>query len=261
MAIKVAIVNQKGGVGKTTTTIELASTLKNMENKVLIVDFDQQANLTTYSLSDEVIDKPLTIWEVLHGECTTEEAIISGPYYDFIKCTAQMSIADREFTSPDAVYFLSDVLEAVEDQYDYIIIDTNPSRNILLNMAYAASDYGILITECDNGSIDGLRMILKDVRDLKNSKHSITNINIAGVVLNKFEKTNMHDVALEKIEDLLEEYSLDQAFICTVKKTIKLSTCKEFTEPLQKLDYYSDSAKDFRMIAHNLVDMVKGDNK
>lgn len=253
MARKISISNQKGGVGKTTTAIELAATLTDMDRKVLVVDFDQQANLSRYTITEETGDNEFSIYNVLRAECSAKEAVIHGPYYDLIKCTGQMSKADREFIDTDAVYYLSDVLEGVDSDYDYIIIDTNPGRNIMLQMAYAASDDIVLVTECDDGSIDGLRMIIRDVSALSSGKHPITKAKIKGIVFNKVESTNMHEVAPDKIKAIINEpeFNLgDDVFLLTVRKSIKLSECKELRKPLQAHKHFSDAARDFRMIAH-----------
>ena len=252
MAKVICVVNQKGGVGKTTTSIELAATLSLLETKVLLVDLDQQSNVTCYTQLDdgEKIDK--TVWEVLNAECLTKDAIVKSKYYDLLPASKALSKAEVNFRGADAIYCLSDILEDVQNTYDYIIIDTNPARNILLNMSYVASDYGLLVTEADKGSIEGLLEIVSDIKAMQNSKHNITHIEIVGFVLNKYENTTMHKLGVETLEEIKKREELDKAFIQTIRKTIKMSECKEIGVPLQDYAYFSDAAKDFRMVAHHI---------
>ena len=247
MGKTICVVNQKGGVGKTSVTIELAASLTDLDYKVLVVDLDQQSNISFYtSLSTPIKN---TIWEVLNAECLTEDAIIPGKYYDFIPASKALSKSEVAFSGADAVYCLSDVLQDVKSVYDYIIIDTNPARNILLNMSYIASDGAVLVTEADKGSIEGLLEIIKDIKAMQNSRHIKTNVTIAGFVLNKMENTVMHHMAVETLKEIKEEQKLDDAFIISVRKTIKMSECKEHELPLQAYAHFSDAAMDFRRIA------------
>lgn len=257
MAKIVSVVNQKGGVGKTTTSIEIASFLTMSDKKVLLVDFDQQCNATMYSKNTDNSCK-YTIWDVLNAKCSTKNTISKSKYYDYIMGSAELSKAEKTFLDHDAIYYLGDVLESVASDYDYIIIDNSPSRNILLNMAYAASDAAILVTECDDGSISGLKQILGDINALKTGKHSVSHMKIAGIVLNKYENTIMHQTSLEALDMLKEKWGIEDAFVSTVRKTVKLSEVKSFKTTLQEgKNYFSSAAQDFRMVVHNLMDNLE----
>jgi chromosome partitioning protein len=252
MATTICIVNQKGGVGKTTTTIELAATLTEMEKKVLVVDLDQQSNISFYTMLDDGEEIKNTVWEVLKGDCLTAEAIVKSKYYDLLPASKALSNAEVQFRGGDSIFLLADILEEVQETYDYIVIDTNPARNILLNMAYLASDKAIIVSESDKGSIEGLLEIIRDIKKMQNSKHMSVKVQIAGFVLNKMENTTMHKMGLETLEKIKEQEGLNDAWVLPVKKTIKISECKEVGVPLQDYAYFTDTAQEFRMIAHRI---------
>ncbi len=253
MAKIISVVNQKGGVGKTTTSIEIASFLTISDKRTLLIDFDQQCNATMYSQNIEDLPK-YTIWDVLNAKCSTKEAIAKSKFYDYIRGSAELSKAEKTFLDHDAIYYLGDILESIQSDYDYIIIDNSPSRNILLNMAYAASDAAVLVSECDDGSISGLTQIMGDINALKTGKHSVSHMIIAGIVLNKYENTIMHQISLETLEMLKEKWGIPEAFVCTVRKTVKLSEVKSFKTTLQEgKNYFSNAAQDFRMVIHNVI--------
>ena len=251
MSKTVCVVNQKGGVGKTSTTIEIAATLTENGYRTLVVDLDQQCNISYYTKLNSKITN--TVWEVLNAQCLTNDAIVSGEYYDLLPASKALSKSEVAFTGADAVYCLADVLEDVKNDYDYIIIDTNPARNILLNMAYIASDLAVIVTEADKGSIEGLIEIIKDIKAVQESRHIHTNVKIAGFVLNKMENTVMHQLGVQTLEDIKNDEGLEDAFVMCVRKTIKMSECKEHEKPLQAYAHYSDAALDYRKIVDRLV--------
>ncbi len=247
----ICVVNQKGGVGKTSTTIEIASTLTDEEYKTLVVDLDQQCNISYYTKLNTEIKN--TVWEVLNAQCLTGDAIIKGEYYDLLPASKALSKSEVAFSGADAVYCLADVLEDVKDTYDYIVIDTNPARNILLNMAYIASDLAVIVTEADKGSIEGLLEIIKDIKAIQNSRHINSHVKIGGFVLNKMENTVMHQLGLETLEDIRKEEDLNDAFVLRVRKTIKMSECKEHEKPLQAYAHFSEAAMDYRKIVSHIT--------
>ena len=162
-----AIANQKGGVAKSTSCWEIGSCLSDLGYKVLVIDFDQQSNLTGYVNADKT--KP-SIYDVLKADKTIEEAIQETEDFDFISASEKLSKADKEFSAPEDIYLLKEVLSFVENQYDFTIIDNSPSRNSLLNMSYIAANYMIIPTECDTGSIDGIDAIYGDLKKYRKLK-------------------------------------------------------------------------------------------
>ena len=186
----IAVANQKGGVAKSTTCWEIGTCLKDMGYKVLVIDFDQQSNLTGYVNADRM--KP-SIYDCLKAEATMEEAIQTTDDFDFISASEKLSKADKEFSAPEDIYLLKELLKFIEEDYDFAIVDNSPSRNSLLNMSYIAADFVIIPTECDTGSIDGIDAIYGDLS--KYRKINWTNAQVAALILTKFENTAMHTLA------------------------------------------------------------------
>lgn len=247
----IAIANQKGGVGKTTTSIELAASLSTEGKKVLLIDFDQQCNMTKYVGIDS---EPPTINEVLHGDSPIADAIRKLDLYDVIPASTALSAADRSFTDAADIFLLQDALEIIRDDYDYnyVIIDNSPARNILLNMAYIASDYVLIPTECDAGSLDGILAVNTDLRKFREGRHAFSKARIMGFILTKYERTTMHSDSYKELEDMRDVIEPD-AFIMTVRKSIVASETKVIQKSLQEADKYSKPAIDYRKIAEEVI--------
>ncbi len=250
----ISVINQKGGVGKTTTTIELASCFSILKYKTLVIDLDQQCNASKYVNAD--MSKP-DIFKVLNVECSIAEAIQTIPLnkdasIDFIIASEALSKADRKFTDFDDIYLLHDVVEAIKDDYDYIFIDNCPSRSIMMTMSYYASDYIVTPTDCDEGSVDGIDKIYSDIMALRNSKHSTISAKMLAIILNKYEKTSMHQAAYEDLIAAAKN-NADNPKVYIVRKSIVASECKTFRESMQVYKPDSNPAIDYMNIAKDII--------
>ncbi len=251
----IAIANQKGGVGKTTSTIELATAIHKKGKRVLVIDFDQQCNLSKYTNADT--SKP-TIADVLQGESSVTDAIQSvDGFFDLIQGAEELSKADKQFTDLEDQYLLADIAEIIQDDYDYVFIDNSPSRNILLTMAYIASDNVIIPTECDEGSKDGIVAIEGDINKLTNGRHAVSHAKVMGYILTKHEKTIMHDLALEDLQELASEKD-PAPFIMSIHKSINLSKVKTLRTSVTEYEKDGKPAQDYLAIANEIIRRVEG---
>ena len=256
MAYTICIANQKGGVGKTTTTIEIAASLYDEGRRVLVIDFDQQRNLSKYVGAD--LSLP-SIYQVLNGECRVTDAIQqTADGFDIIPASDELSMADKKFTDPtEDIFLLADAIELVKDNYDYVIIDNSPSRNVLIQMSYVAADGIIMPTESDIGSIDGIYAIYADVMKFKNNRNKLSHAEFLGFILNKYEKTNIYALAIENLETAKKQINED-AFIIPVRKASVASEAKTMMESIQKYKKWSTTAIDYRKVATEIIKKVEG---
>lgn len=250
MAIVISIANQKGGVGKTTTSIELAACLKNHGYKILAIDLDQQANLTRY-ISANPYNKGII--DVLKGTSSAEDVIQHTDEFDVISASEELSKADKEFSDPLDVLNLKKYLKPISKIYDFIIIDNSPSRNVLLNMTYIAADYFIIPAEAEEGSISGIKSIFKDLKKYKDEDWS--NAEVLGILLTKFERTGMHEYMEQCIHDTLNSEKSD-AFVFKVRKSIVANECKSEGTSMQKGKKYSNPSIDYRKVTEEIIKRV-----
>lgn len=184
----ISVSNQKGGVGKTTTTQSLAAVLKSKGHKVLLIDLDPQSNLSTALNANN--SQVMTIYEVMKNECSIKDAIQETESGDIVPSSMLLSVADMEFTKLGREQMLKEALEPVKDQYDYIVIDTPPALSVLTLNAFTASDKLIIPMEADMFSLQGLGQLNSTVQQV--IKYSNKNLVIAGVLLTKHNpRTNL----------------------------------------------------------------------
>ena len=191
MTKTIMVSNQKGGVGKTTTTLELGAIYARKGKRVLIIDLDGQVNISMYvnaKYDDKNIptirDVLLEIKEIMnHLEAEAEKH-------------RNLSNALAEFSDTTDVFLLKELISCMED-YDYILIDSAPARSPLLNMGYVAADYCLILTEADKASQDGVKQVVTDIKLLKKSKMSA--ISILGIVLNKNEDLKNEEEAYKDL--------------------------------------------------------------
>ncbi|MBC5689362.1 ParA family protein [Mediterraneibacter sp. NSJ-55] len=184
MAVIIVLTNQKGGVGKTTSTAALAAGLGSKGYKVLAVDLDPQGNLG-FSLGLD-INTHCTIYEVLKGGIAIQEAIHQTETCDIIASNILLSEAEIEFQRENRETLLKERLEEVKDNYDFIIIDTPPSLNILTLNAYAASDYLIIPMAAEILSLVGLIQLKETVEAVRGGVNP--HLEILGILLTKYNK-------------------------------------------------------------------------
>ena len=256
MAKVISAVNQKGGTGKTTSIIELATNLANMEKRVLVIDFDSQVGLTYYIPAKEDAH---SIYDVLHGDVSITEAIQKVNNYDVIVASEKLSSADREFTGFDDMFLLKDVVDMVSEMYDYILIDTSPSRSILLTMAYIASDYIIVPNLADKGSVKGVEKVYSDLKGMRDSKRHVTDAKIIALLLNAYKSNEINDQMLYEKLNIISNNIDDKPMVVTVRSYTGVKTCKSLMQSITEYDRNSTAAIDFRNFAWDIIEKIEGE--
>ena len=254
MSTVISIANQKGGVGKTTTTIEIANNMAVFEKRVLVIDLDSQTNLSQYVAADQ---KKPTIYQVLHGQATVKDAIQTVGRFDLISGSEGLSKADREFIGVDDVYIVADLVELVQDDYDYILVDTGPARNILINMAYVASDYIIIPIIPDDGALLGVGKVYNDILQLRTGKRQMSHARILSMILNDYHSGwNNDKQKLDNINYFAEQMEEDPD-IFTVRTYTGTKECKTMKMAIMDYDKNSNAAIDFRNLTYDLIEKME----
>lgn len=211
----ITIANQKGGVGKTTTANVLIAGLTEREYKVLGIDLDPQTNLT----ASMGADTKRTALGVLTGECEAKDAITQTATGDLIPSSSRLANADMLLEETGKEYKLKEAIETVKGNYDYIIIDTPPSLNILTINALTACDYAIVPAQADLYSLQGISELAKTIDAVR--KYTNPNIKVAGILLTMF---NGRTRIAKEVSEILEQLAtrLDtKVFKTRVRASVK----------------------------------------
>lgn len=231
MAITISVVLQKGGVGKSTTSQALASTLGFKHKKVLLIDLDPQTNIT-YSSG---VDNPKrTITDVLGEDCKADEAVIECKYYDLLAADSYLTNVEMAEVEPT---LLKNVIEPIKSKYDFIIIDTPPALGNLSVNALVASDYVIIPTEPRPFALQGLGRLHSTIESVRNGYNS--NLKVLGILLIKYHNRT---VLNRDIKDMIEDYAKQMntiVFNATIREGIAVAEAQTVRQPL--IDYAKNS--------------------
>ncbi len=263
MAVKISVANQKGGIGKTTTTLEIATLLASMGKRVLATSFDQQMNFEKY-LQIDPTDKQYKgrgLFNVLNAECSIEEALVKiRDNLDIIIATPELSKAPALFTSSEDIFLLQDVFETVDKKYDYIIVDNSPARDVLQTMSHVACDYEIIPTIYDKGSREGIVSIYQDILKLREGRRPCTDIKVLAIVMTMFDnRTIVQQTSLEEIQDIAEQMT-EKPFVMPIRASVVVGECKEFALSINEYKSNSTSAKDYKEFVEKIISIVEGRN-
>ncbi|AJQ51424.1 MAG: ParA family protein [Rickettsia conorii subsp. raoultii] len=235
----IAIVNQKGGVAKTTTTVNLATAFAAVNKKILVIDLDPQGNSSTgFGISQQ--QRKNTIYQVLTNLIELKDAIISTdiPNLEIITSNTNLSAAELDLTKlKDREYILMKLLEEIKILYDYIIIDCPPSLNLLTVNALVASDEVLIPMQCDFYSLEGLSHLLKTIEIIE--KKLNPKIKIAGILFTMYDKRNR---LTEQVEDDVRKCLGELVFKTVIPRNIKLSEAPSYGKPAIIYDYKCSGA-------------------
>lgn len=248
----ISIVNQKGGVGKTTTTGALSTGLKNKGNKTLMIDLDPQCNLT-YSTGLNADNSP-NIYNVLVDSVNIKDTIITSEQGDIVPSGLQLAVADKNITETGKEFRLQEALEGIKDNYDYIIIDTPPQLNILTINALTASDSVIITTQADIYSVQGVGNLNNTIQAVK--KYCNQALKIDGILITRYNKRT---IISRQMAELLEETAdklSTKVYNTKIRECIALKEAQAMKEDIYSYAPGSNATDDYM----NFVMEVLEDN-
>ena len=248
MAKTIAIVNQKGGVGKTTTCVNLAAARKNLGLRVLVCDFDPQANST----SGFGVDKTSSpnIYDVLLNGADPAKAVAATVYGDVLPSSKALAGASIEMIGLERrEYQLRESLDQLKARYDYILIDCPPSLELLTLNALCAADTVLVPVQCEYYALEGLSDLLSTIRIVKRSLNP--EIALEGVVLTMYDgRTNLSMQVAEEVK----RHFPGQVYATVIPRNVRLSEAPSHGKPVCAYDALSRGAEAYDQLARELVE-------
>ena len=250
MGRTIVIANQKGGVGKTTTAINLSASLAEAEKKVLVIDIDPQGN-TTSGLGIEKDEQENTIYELLLGECEIEECMIVTEFDDLTIIPSNVNLAAAEIELvgiEEKEYILKKALDKVRDKYDFIIIDCPPSLSMLTINAMCAADTVLVPIQCEYYALEGLTQLIHTINLVKERLNP--ELEMEGVVFTMYDaRTNLSLQVVENVKNNLNQ----EIYKTIIPRYVRLAEAPSHGMPVNKYDSKSTGAESYRLLAEEVI--------
>ncbi len=244
----ISVTNQKGGVGKTSTAINLSASIAAAEFKTLLIDIDPQAN-STHGLG--VYETENSVYEVLIGAEEVKDCIINTymPNLDLLPSNIDLVGAEVEIVSfEDREKLLKEALQNVKNDYDYIVIDCPPSLSLLTLNSLTASDSVIIPVQCEYFALEGLGQLLNTINIVK--KQLNPELEISGVLLTMYDKRlNLSNQVVEEVK----KYFGDKVFNTIIHRNVRISEAPSYAKPVILYDAISTGAKNYISLAAEVI--------
>ena len=245
----ISVANQQGGVGKTTTTVNLSTILAKKGKKVLLIDTDPQGNATSgLGVSKDV---ELSVYDILIGDTEFDETLQETAVKNLKVCPSNISLAGAEVQLVSMMsreQRLKTKLDKIKDQYDYILIDCPPSLGLVTLNAFTASDSVLIPVQCEYFALEGLGQLLNTVNLVK--KHLNKNLEIEGALLTMYDaRTNLSNQVVKEVKKYFE----DKVYKTVIPRNVRLSEAPSYGMPITVYDPRSKGAKAYEKFAKELL--------